>query len=355
MSKSLTNLEQTFLDLAAIDEVYPNEDKVLTYVTDQLAALGLSYTRDKTGNIVALLGDSGPSLALVGHVDIAAPLAGRQVVVTKEHIKTDGRGLLGADDKAAVALMLELARAVQSGHAPSQPIELIFTIGEEAGCLGAAQLDLSRIRSKQALVLDWLGGINEIVTKSPAYIGIDVSYTGRDAHPAEWQEGKNAGAGLAEAVAGLKQGEYEPDVTCNVGVMQFGEARNKVPGRASLLAEMRSFDGAQAQAAAAQVAAHFHDVADKHDLAIDMSVDSRSPSYVLNTDGPLYRRVGALLDQLGLKPHEQPTYGCFDGNDLANRGLEVIMMGAGYYNPHSPSEYLDRAEFAQAFEFLKLL
>lgn len=355
MTSKLTPAEQTFLELVAFDEVYPHEDKVLEYVKQRLAKLGLNFAQDKIGNIVAIIGAGKPELALVGHVDIAAPLNGRQVIVTPGRIKTDGRGLLGADDKAAVALMLELAEAVQAGHRPAQALELIFTVGEEAGCLGAAQLDLGLVQARRALVFDWTGGVQNIITQSPAYISITVTYIGQDAHPAEWQLGKNAGAALAEAVASLQQGEYQPGVICNVGVMQFGEARNKVPGRAMLKAEMRSFDSQLADQAVQAVARHFHDVAQRHDVQLDLRIDISSPSYELRQQGPLYAYVRDCLKRLGLPAHLEPTYGCFDGNELASRGLEVVIQGAGYHNPHGPAEYLDRRQFAQALAFLMLL
>ena len=255
MSLPLTSLEQTFLDLAGIDEVHPHEDKVLAYIEHRLTEAGVPYDQDQAGNIIGRIpGGAGEPVALVGHVDIAAPLAGRQVIIEDARIKTDGTGLLGGDDKAAVAAMLELAGAVGRGEVkPSRSVELIFTVGEEAGCVGAVALDMSLIKAKSALVLDWTGRVNRIVTKSPAYFKIDIEYVGRTAHPAEWQDGKNAGSALIAAASQLRVGEYAPGVTCNVGIFGFGQARNQVPGSATLQAELRSYDTASIEAAAAEI------------------------------------------------------------------------------------------------------
>src|SRR5664279_4228718 len=117
MAKPLSTLEQTFLELVAIDGVHPHEEEVLAYVKKRLEAAAVPYQQDKTGNIVGrIAGGNGPAVAIVGHVDIAAPLNGRQVVIEADVIKTDGNGLLGADDKAAVAAMLELADAANRGE-----------------------------------------------------------------------------------------------------------------------------------------------------------------------------------------------------------------------------------------------
>lgn len=352
--QSVTPLEQTFLDLAAIDEVYPHEVAVLDYVKARLTTAKVSYHQDAAGNLVAQLGEGANPLAVVGHVDIAASLGGRQIIMTPEVIKTDGTGLLGADDKAAVAIMLELA-STSAGTPLAQPLELVFTVGEEAGCVGAKALDMSLVKSRQALVLDWLGGVQNVVTSSPAYVKIDATYTGRDAHPAHWRDGINAGAALAQAVAGVEQGEYLPGVICNVGIMYFGNARNKVPGLASLQAEIRSFDAAKIDVAITKLRSHFTSVAAKANVAATVTITKDSPSYAYQPDGELFGRVTQGLKSVKLVPNLETTYGCFDGNILAARGLEVLMLGAGYYNPHSPSEYLDRHQFAQAYAVVQAL
>ena len=351
----LTALEHTFLDLAAIDEVHPRESKILTYIKKRLSSVEVAHTQDVAGNIVAHLPATiGETLALVGHVDIAAPLAGRKVIVEADIIKTDGTGLLGADDKAAVAVMIELADAIARGDViPTRPIELIFTVGEEAGCAGAMALDMNLIQAKSALVLDWTGRVNHIVTKSPAYYKIDIEYTGRTAHPAEWQQGKNAGAALINAASALKQGEYTPGVTCNIGIFNFGQARNQVPGTAMLQAELRSYDTSKIQTAAADIQQLFQYAADEAGLGVNLSITADSPAYELNQSSELFAATRDALEFIGLKPNLEPTYGCFDGNILSARGVEVVMLGAGYYNPHSPVEYLDRAEFNELDSFVR--
>jgi tripeptide aminopeptidase len=356
----LTPLEQTFLDLAAIDEIHPHENQVLAYIRHRLDQSGLRYLQDEAGNLIARVpaaaGATESPLALVAHTDIAAPLHGRQVVIDPERIKTDGTGLLGADDKSAVALLLELATRARSRRIhPHRPLELVFTVGEEAGCEGAKALDVTKLEANQALVLDWTNSIAHYVTRSPAYGKIDVEYLGRTAHPAQWQEGLNAGAALTAAAAALTVGEYTPGVTFNIGVFNYGQARNQVPGRAMLQAELRSYDTAALETATTAVAAHFRNRAAKQGLQARITATTDSPAYHLNESGPLFASVRRTCQSLGLKPVADSTYGCFDGNILAARGLEVMMLGAAYYAPHSPGEYLNRAEFAEALKFLEQL
>jgi tripeptide aminopeptidase len=351
----MQRLIKTFLDLAEIDEVHPDEFKVLTYVEQRLKAAKVAYTRDKMGNIVARIKGSSPDvLGLCGHVDIAAPLLGRKVVVTDKEIQTDGVALLGGDDKTAVAALLELATELHERKVtPAKSLELIFTVGEEAGLLGAKSLDLTKAKAKRILVLDWFGPVNNIVSDSPAYFKVDVSYKGKDAHPALWQQGINAGAVLMKAASQLHQGDYAKDVIFNIGVVRIGHARNKVPGHASLQAELRSYNTAAVRKAAEAVGAHFRKAAKADGVKPLITIEENSGSYRINKAGSLYREVAEVLGSMDLESKLESTYGCFDGNIFATRGRDVINLGAAYYNPHSPDEKVNIAEFIQLYDFLR--
>ena len=351
----MENITQTFLDLVAFDETFPNEDQVLQYIKDRLNKAKTPFKQDGFRNIVATIeGRSAEAIALSGHVDIAAPLQGREVLVEGDIIKTDGKGLLGGDDKTAVVAMLELADYFYAhSERPVRTVELIFTVGEEAGCKGAVELDYSLVTAKQVLVFDWLGAVNHVIAQSPAYFCFDITYKGKDAHPAEWQQGKNAGAALVAVAAGLQQGEYAPGVIFNIGKVQIGNARNKVPGLAELRAEARSFDKQKVTDAAKDIKAAFRDGLKQFGLDGDIHVYCENTAYNIDKQSPLLADVTNTLQTLGLQPVFDTTYGCFDGNIFAAHGMDVIILGAGYYNPHSPDEYVNIPEFRQVFEFLK--
>lgn len=345
----------TFLELANIDEVYPNEHEVLAYVKHRFKRAGVTYRQDATGNIVATIpGETEKRLAIAGHVDIAAPLNGRKVIVTPKIIKTDGTGLLGADDKAIVALLLELADQFSAtGQKPKHTLEFLLTVGEEAGLIGIQHFDYVLLQATQILVFDMLGTVNEIITRSPANFKIDVTYQGRDAHPAEWYEGVNAGEALLAAASALPQGDYAPGVIFNIGIVRIGDARNKVPGIATLQAEARGFDKAQVTQAVNQIEHHFRAVAHEHSVTPTLVVNKNIDPYELNRSGKLLQKVVKILANMQLSPHFQETYGCFDANVLAAHDKEVVILGTGYYHPHSQAEYLDIDKFEQLFDFLK--
>jgi tripeptide aminopeptidase len=338
---------KTFIELAEIDEVHPHEDKVLSYIEKRLGEI--EHYRDAFNNIVAFIpGETDEVIGVCGHVDIAAPLRGRKIVVTDTQIKTDGTGILGGDDKAAVAAMLELADALRD-HPAKCGVELIFTRGEESGLQGALHLDAKKLRAKHVIVADWDDGPNHVVVKAPSYVKIDVTYAGKAAHPAEWQHGRNAGEALMKAAAGLKQGEYAPGVTFNIGGVKIGGVRNQVPGQAELMAEMRSFDREAVERASAEVKRHFEQV---QGIDAQVALENDTPPYALDRDGQFFGRVQKALGGIGLRVVFDETYGCFDANILAGRGLDVVIVGTGFHHPHSVEEYVVIEEMRQLQQFL---
>ena len=348
---------QYFLELAAIDNVHPNEADVLSYVKLKLSSFGIKFFQDDYGNIVASIpSSSNPDkyVALSGHVDIAAPLNNRKIIQEGAIIKTDGTGLLGGDDKSAVAAMLWLCEQHYLGQAnPKFNIELIFSVGEEAGLLGAKNLNYSLVHSNEILVFDWLGSVNRIITRSPAYIKIDVEFKGKSAHPAEWQKGINAGQFLMLAASKLNQGEYKNGVTFNIGRVNVGSARNQVPGQASLEAEIRSFNYRDALNSAEEIIAHFETIAKLNSLTCTAVKDADAGAYELDSSSNLMQQVKQTLNLINLEPKFEQTYACFDANIFTKHGKDVVILGAGYYNPHGPDEYLSIPEFNQMVEFIR--
>ena len=350
------NVIEYFLELAQIDNVHPNEDDVLRYVKQKLDKLIVSYKQDDFGNIVACIAaeHSDGYIGICGHVDIAAPLGVRKIIQNDTTIKTDGTSLLGGDDKTAVASMLWLAQEISAGRLiPNTNIELIFTVGEEAGMLGAKSLDYSLVQSDDILVFDWLGTVNRIITRAPAYVKIDIEYIGKSAHPAEWQNGVNAGAHLIEVASKLTQGEYQPGVTHNIGKLRYGVARNQIPGQASLEAEVRSFEKDKARSTANEIVATFVDHAKNNNLTCNYAIDCEASSLQIDSTSTLSKRVVQTLKKIDLEPVYEETYGCFDANFFAGKGKQVVVMGAAYYNPHGPEEYVNIKELRQLTEFIR--
>ena len=143
------------------------------------------------GNIYCRLEGSsaGEPVFFCAHLDTVPPEAAIEPVVGEDEVVRNGAGtILGADDKSAVAAMLEAtARLVDDGRAHAG-VELLFTPKEEVGLLGAAAFDESRLAARVGYVYDHAGPPGEIVLGAPHQQKLDVRFHGRAAHAGMYPE-----------------------------------------------------------------------------------------------------------------------------------------------------------------------
>src|SRR5207237_5357840 len=160
-----------------------------------------------------------------------------------EIVRNAGGTILGADNKAAVAAMLEAAaRLVEDGQAHAG-LELLFTPMEEVGLRGAAAFDEQRLGARVGYVYDHAGPVGEVMLGAPYQRKLDVHFHGRAAHAGMYpEEGRSAIAAAARAIADLRLGRLDEETSANVGQIQGGTARNVVPEHCSFTAEARSHD-----------------------------------------------------------------------------------------------------------------
>ncbi len=195
-----------------------------------------------TGNLIARFRGTAkdPPLLLNAHMDTVEP--GKGVIpVFKDGIFTsDGTTILGADDKSAIAILLETIRVLQENNLPYGPLELVFTICEETGLLGAKYLDYDLITATYGYALD-ATDTEGIVTRAPGSDRLEFKIHGKDAHAgAAPEKGINAITLACKAIAGLEIGRIDHETTCNIGIIKGGIATNIVPNLVTVKGEIRS-------------------------------------------------------------------------------------------------------------------
>ncbi|HSC51037.1 MAG TPA: M20/M25/M40 family metallo-hydrolase, partial [Gaiellaceae bacterium] len=244
-----------FLELAALPSPPGEERAVADRVLDYLRTLGLEPDEDDAGskvgstigNLYARLepnGGTGRPLFFCAHLDTVLPEGPIEPKVGEDEVVRNAAGtILGADDKSAVAAMLEAAaRLVEDGR-PHAGVELLFTPKEEVGLLGAAAFDTDRFAARVGYVYDHAGPIGEIILGAPFQQKVDVRFHGRAAHAGMFpEEGRSAIAAAARAIADLRLGRLDEETTASVGRIQGGTARNVIPEWCSFAAEARSHD-----------------------------------------------------------------------------------------------------------------
>jgi tripeptide aminopeptidase len=337
-----------FVRLARIASPTGAEREVADVVKRYLVDLGLGVHEDGSapvtgcgcGNLVARIPGRGeaPPIALCAHLDTVPVERAPQVVVADGFVRTDGATVLGADDKAALAVILVLARGLVA-QPPAGDVELVFTPGEEAGLLGAKALNLGRLTAQRVFVLDSDGAPGALVAASPTQKRIAAEFRGTAAHAGIAPErGRSAIVAAARAVAAMRLGRLDEETTANIGILRGGTAANVVAERCSLEGEARSHDAVKVteqtehmvQAIAAEAAAAGVDV--------EIGVHEAFRGYRHEADSPLLAIGTEAAALAGLQARRVDGGGGSDANVFNAAGLPALTLGVGFENAHSSQE-----------------
>jgi len=244
-------LGDTFAALCQVESPSGAERPCTDWVKSELRAMGLDVAEDQSGseagsdagNLLARLpGRSGQTILLCAHLD-TVPLTGPvEPVVVNGGWENSHEAILGADNKAAVAVMLELTRRLaRTTDPPEVGVELLFTVCEEVALRGAKAFDAGQLASPFGYVFDHASPIGEIVLASPTYYRIEAVIRGRAAHAGIRPEnGRSAIAAAARAISAMPLGRLDPETTANVGTIAGGTNTNVVPELCRLRSMMPS-------------------------------------------------------------------------------------------------------------------
>jgi tripeptide aminopeptidase len=248
-----SRLINSFITMAQIPSISGREGKMRDYLRAQLQERGLEVNEDEAG--LALQGEAGnlwvkipasveaETILFAAHMDTVGPGEGIQAIIEDGVIKSKGNTILGSDDKAAIAALLEALDVIREKRLPHGPLELLFTVGEEQGLQGAKQFDFTSLKATMAYVLDAGGDPGVIVIQSPCQNEIEYKVYGKPAHAGiNPEKGINAIQAAALALSRMPCGRIDEETTCNLGIIQGGTARNIVADYCQIKGEARSLN-----------------------------------------------------------------------------------------------------------------
>jgi tripeptide aminopeptidase len=341
-------LNETFAELCRISSPFGHERAVADDVTARLRAMGLEVDEDDaagpaaagSGNLLARIPGRGErSILLCAHLDTVEQTAPIEPVLVDGGWENANDGILGADNKAAVAVILEVARRATVEGSPVG-IEILFTVAEENGLLGAAHFDAGRLRSQYGYVFDHATAIGEVVTASPTYYRIGAEFHGRAAHAGiRPEEGRSAILAAALAIAAMPHGRIDAETTANVGSVTGGVAStNVVAERARLLAEARSLDADKAEETVARMIDAISDGAAAAECDVDITTKRLFSGYRQKPSSPAVAAAEAALRACGYEPRRIATGGGSDANALELSGFACVNLANGTERNHESTE-----------------
>jgi tripeptide aminopeptidase len=341
-------LVDEFIRLCEIESPSQRERRVADAVRAELEQLGLRVDEDATGsdtgseagNLLARIpGPEGArTILLCAHLD-TVPLAAPVEVARNNGILTNRHeAILGADNKAAVATILGAARRLVSDGSPVS-VELLFTTCEEHALAGAKAFDRGRLTSEFGYVFDHASPIGEIVVASPTYYRLEADFRGQAAHAGiRPEEGHNAIAAAAAAIAAMAIGRLDEATTANVGEIHGGTAANVVAERCHVVLEARSLDDARAGEVVSSMVDAITEAASDRECDVETGVERMFRGYKLSRSAPAVEAVAQALRASGIEPVYINTGGGSDANAFIAAGLPVVNIANGTERNHQPDE-----------------
>ena len=333
-------LNETFAALCRIPSPFGEEDAVREFIVGELRALGVASEVDDHGNVLARMrGRSARPILLCTHMDTVSVTDAIEPVVVDGGWENARDTILGADNKAAVAVVLELARRCSVEGSPVA-LELLFTVREEDALWGAKQFDVSRLESAFGFVFDHATPIGEVIVASPTYYRVGAEFHGKSAHAGmRPEDGHSAVLAAARAIADMPHGRIDAETTANVGSIRGGVgSTNVVPERCTLLAEARSIDPDRAEAVVAQMVDALTDAAQDTECDVDLTVEKLFSGTRLRPSSTGVVVGEAALRACGYEPKRVVTGGGSDANAFEAAGFHCVNLANGTERPHQPDE-----------------
>lgn len=353
-------LLKTFFELVTIDSESGSEGGVTEYLQKWFTDHGYQTVRDEAGKTCGSTGDNllvhiagtmpGEAICFNAHQDTVKPGRGIRPRLEGDRVVSGGDTILASDDKAGIAMLLELLERLRELQIPHRELYYLFTIGEEVGMLGAKAFDPALMPCKSFFAIDGTGRPGGICVSGPAAVAMRADFHGRPAHAGiEPEKGASAILMLAEALRNAPFGRIDEETTSNVGLIGGGAANNIVAESARFTAEARSRNEEKLQKQVDAVRAACQQAAEKLGGTVDFQVDHTYPAYYQKEDWFIFRCCEQAYHKEGITPRLVKAGGGGDANVLTGKGYQCGGISAGIYNCHSCDEYLDLNDFEQAY------
>ena len=302
-------------------------------------------TGGETGNVIATLkgNRNGKKILFSSHMDTVSPSIGVKPIIDEANgiIKSDGTTVLGSDDKAGIAAILEALRTVKENNIEHSDIQVVFSIWEEGGLQGAKNLDYSKIDAEYAFVLDSGGSPGEIIVKAPAQDAIKVKIIGKPAHAGlQPENGISAIMVASKAIENMKLLRIDEETTANIGIVKGGIATNIVMPELEIVAEARSLSEEKLDAQTNHMIETFKSAAKEFGAEIEIDVNRAYGPFNIDETDEIVQLVKKAFSNMNIEGKTASTGGGSDTNILNKNGIKAVNLGIGMKNAHTLEEYI---------------
>ncbi len=356
-------LVERFLRYIQIDSETRYERDFALHLSDELTALGFEVEFDNAGekiggncgNLIAKIKGSqdGQAVLLSGHMDTVSPGKGIKPIIKDDVIYSDGTTILGGDDKAGIAMIVEAFQTIKENNLDHKDIELLFTVAEEGGLNGSKNLDTSKISASHGFILDSSKLPGEIITSAPAQAKLDIKVKGRAAHAGvRPEDGINALQVASRAIDNMKLLRIDEETTANIGIISGGSATNVVMPELDMVAEVRSLCNEKLDNQIEHMKKCFASAAVDFDATVHIDIKHMYASFKIEDEHELVQRAVQTFESMGIEASTTSTGGGSDANILNKKGITVLNLGIGERKAHTVEEHYHISDLLTMTQFV---
>lgn len=340
---------ESFMNYVRIDSESHFEKEMTLKLVEELESMGFEVYTDKAGektdsngaNVYCFIdGDEAfEPILFSSHMDTVKPGNGIIPYIKDGYIYSQAETVLGADDKSGIAAIVEAVRTIKDNNLSHRSIELVFTIREEGGCHGSANLEYDRIVSKHGIVLDASYDVGRIVINAPGQYRIYADIYGKPSHAgSDPEKGVSAIMAAARAVNNMKLLRIDEETTANIGTFSGIGETNVVNDHVTFTAEARSLDQEKLEKQAKHMISCIEEACDFYGARVEMNSYQSYIGYKLPKDHPHVKLICDKCEELGIKPWLTYSGGNSDSNNFNSHGITTAVLACGMEFEHTNNE-----------------
>lgn len=353
-----------FFELVQIDSETKYEAEIAKVLKKKFSDLGVEVIEDDTtqqtghgaGNLICTLPgtkEGVDTIYFTSHMDTVIPGKGVKPSIKDGYVITDGTTILGADDKAGLAVMLEVLQVLKENNIPHGTIQFIITVGEESGLVGAKVLDSSLVHAKFGYALDSDGKVGNIVVAAPTQAKVKATILGKTAHAGVAPEkGISAITMAAKAIAKMPLGRIDEETTANIGRFEGGGPTNIVCDRVEILAEARSLLPEKMEAQVQKMKDAFESVAKDMGGKAEVEIEVMYPGFKYGEGDHVVEVARRAASKIGRNSELSKSGGGSDANVIAGFGIPTVNLAVGYEEIHTTNERMPIEELNKLAEMV---
>ncbi|SDI96776.1 M20/M25/M40 family metallo-hydrolase [Salimicrobium halophilum] len=353
-----------FMELVRVDSETKHEEEIAKVLKEKLTGLGFEVEEDDSkkhtghgsGNLICTLEGTDPSkdtIYFTTHMDTVVPGKNIEPRIEGDYIVSGEDTILGADDKAGVAALLEAVRVLKEEQHTHGTIQFVITAGEESGLVGARHLDHSKLTAKYGYAVDSDGTVGDIIVAAPTQSKIKATVKGKKAHAGVAPEnGVSAITIASRAIADMPLGRIDDETTANIGRFEGGQQTNVVCDHVEILAEARSLEPEKMNEQVEKMKKAFERAAEEMGGEVELDIDVMYPGYKQKEGDKVVETARKAAKKIGHDSRLLKSGGGSDANLIASYGVPTVNLAVGYENIHTTDEQMPVEDLIKVSEFV---